>query len=157
MYNSNQSMIIWWKLIVSIVICLAVGVIAGFFTASSVSGWYNDLNKPSFNPPNYLFGPVWTLLYILMGVALYLIWTSNNKTALTLFIIQLALNFAWSFLFFQLKNPLIALIEIIILLAFIISTVIVSRNPSITYLFIPYIAWVTFATILNASIYWLNR
>lgn len=150
-------MIIWWKLIVSIIICLAVGAIAGVFTANSVESWYSKLNKPSFNPPNYLFGPVWTILYVLMGVALYLIWTSNNKTALTLFIIQLTLNFAWSFLFFQLKNPLIALIEIIVLLAFIIATTIVARNPVVTYLFIPYIAWVSFATILNASIYWLNR
>lgn len=150
-------MIIWWKLIVSIVICLAVGAIAGLFTASSVSGWYKDLNKPSFNPPNYLFGPVWTILYFLMGIALYILWTSNNKTALTLFIIQLALNFAWSFLFFQLKNPLLALIEIIILLSFMLATVIVARNSVVTYLFIPYIAWVTFATILNASIYFLNR
>ena len=114
----------------SIVICLAVGGIAGFFTANSVSGWYKDLNKPSFNPPNYLFGPVWTVLYILMGVAL---------------------------LFFQLKNPLIAFIEILILLVVIIATVITARNSVVTYLFIPYILWVSFATILNASIYWLNR
>ena len=141
----------------SIVICLAVGGIAGFFTANSVSGWYKDLNKPSFNPPNYLFGPVWTVLYILMGVALYFIWTSNNKTALIFFIAQLVLNFAWSFLFFQLKNPLIAFIEILILLVVIIATVITARNSVVTYLFIPYILWVSFATILNASIYWLNR
>jgi tryptophan-rich sensory protein len=150
-------MIIWHKLIISILICLAVGGISGFFTANSVSTWYKDLNKPSFNPPNYLFGPVWTILYILMGVALYFIWTSNNKTAIIFFIIQLALNFAWSLLFFQLKNPLIALIEILLLLTAMILTVFYARNPTVTYLFIPYILWVSFATILNASIFFLNR
>ena len=149
-------MIIWWKLIVSILICLAIGGIAGFFTANSVSTWYNDLNKPSFNPPNYLFGPVWTLLYILMGVALYILWTTSNRTAIIFFIIQLILNFAWSFLFFQLKNPLIALIEILFLLSAMILTVVYARNITVTYLFIPYILWVSFATILNASIYFLN-
>lgn len=152
-------MIVWYKLIISIAVCLAVGFVAGFFTASSVNSWYSKLNKPSFNPPSYLFGPVWTLLYILMGISLYLVWNNGSKIAIIFFIIQLALNFAWSFLFFQLKNPLIAFIEIIILLIMIIVTTIKFYPISTTaaYLMIPYILWVTFASILNFSIYWLNR
>jgi len=150
----------YFKLIVSIVACLLVGFIAGIWTASSISSWYNSLNKPSFNPPNWLFGPVWTMLYILMGISLYLVWNSNgSKTAIMFFVIQLVLNFLWSFMFFSLKNPLVAFVDIIILLVMIILTTIqfypVSRTA--TGLMIPYILWVSFASVLNFSIYWLNR
>jgi tryptophan-rich sensory protein len=153
-------MVTLYKLIISIAICLLVGFTSSFFTTASISTWYKDLNKPSFNPPNYLFGPVWTILYLLMGISLYLVWNnSTDKVAIVFFIIQLALNFLWSFLFFQLKNPLLALIEILVLLAFIIATTIkfypISKTAA--YLLIPYILWVSFATILNFSIYWLNR
>ena len=152
-------MIVWYKLIIAIIICVAVGAISGLFTASSINSWYSKLNKPSFNPPNYLFGPVWTILYILMGVSLYFLWQSNNKTVVIFFIIQLILNFFWSFIFFQLKNPLFAFIEIIILLIMIILTTVYAYPISKTaaYLMIPYILWVMFASILNFSIYWLNR
>jgi translocator protein len=148
------------KLIISIVVCLAVGFIAGIWTSSSINSWYSTLNKPSFNPPNWLFGPVWTILYILMGISLYLVWNQNgSKIAIMFFVLQLLLNFLWSFLFFQMKNPLIAFIEIIFLLAMIIITAIKFYPISTTaaYLMIPYIIWVTFASILNFSIYWLNR
>ena len=152
-------MIVWYKLVISVVLCLAVGLIAGFFTASSVQDWYSTLNKPSFSPPNWLFGPVWTLLYILMGVSLYLVWSNNgSKLAITFFAIQLALNFLWSFLFFQLKNPLLAFIDIVLLLIMIVVTM-VSFYPvsaAAAYLMIPYILWVSFASILNFAIYWLN-
>lgn len=148
------------KLIASIGICLAIGLIAGLFTSNSVSTWYSNLNKPSFNPPNWIFGPVWTILYILMGISLYFVWVKpTSKIAITFFIIQLALNFLWSILFFSLKNPLLAFIDILLLLIMIILTMIqfypISRTSAL--LFIPYLLWVSFATILNFSIYYLNK
>ncbi len=153
----------YFKLIVSIGGCLMVGAISGLFTASSVESWYSKLNKPSFNPPNWIFGPVWTLLYILMGVSVYLIWTSGSSSsstlAITFFLIQLLLNFLWSFLFFYFKNRFIACIEILLLLVMIIITTIQFYPISTTaaLLLIPYIFWVGFATILNFSIWWLNK
>ncbi len=150
----------YFKLIVSISICLSIGFIAGMFTSSAISSWYAGLIKPSFNPPNWIFGPVWTLLYVLMGVALYLVWTKPvSKLAITFFVIQLALNFLWSFLFFYFKNPLAALIDIVLLLIMIILTMMqfypVSKTAA--FLFIPYALWVCFAAILNFSIYYLNK
>jgi tryptophan-rich sensory protein len=148
------------RLVASIGICLLVGFIAGFFTSSSISSWYSQLNKPSFNPPNWLFGPVWTVLYILMGVSLYLVWNNDgSKIAIIFFAVQLALNFIWSFLFFSLHNPLIAFIEILLLLSMIIVTTLKFYPISHTaaFLMIPYILWVSFASVLNFSIYWLNR
>jgi translocator protein len=147
------------KLIISVGACLLVGFVAGMFTSSSITSWYATLAKPSFSPPNWLFAPVWTLLYILMGIALYLVWNSHgSKIAITFFIIQLALNFAWSFLFFSLQNPLLAFIDILLLWAMIIVTALLffplSRTAAI--LLIPYFLWVSFAALLNFSIYWLN-
>jgi len=148
------------KLVISIGVCLLVGFIAGMLTSTSIDTWYSTLTKPSFNPPNWVFGPAWTILYIMMGIALYLVWnSSNNRIAITFFMIQLALNFLWSFLFFALENPLIAFIEILLLLGMIILTAMqfypVSRTAA--FLLIPYILWVIFASVLNFSIYWLNR
>ncbi|MBT4824782.1 tryptophan-rich sensory protein [Candidatus Woesearchaeota archaeon] len=151
----------YFKLILSIVICQLAGIIGSFFTVSSVSTWFLTLNKPFFNPPSWLFGPVWITLYLLMGISLYLIWNSYNKSsrlAISFFSIQLVLNSLWSILFFGLKNPLLAFIEIIILWIFILLTIIFSHKKSKTsaYLLIPYILWVTFAAILNFSIFYLN-
>ena len=148
------------KLVISIGVCLLVGFIAGMFTSTSIDTWYSTLTKPFFNPPNWVFGPAWTILYIMMGIALYLVWNaSNNRIAVTFFVIQLALNFLWSFLFFALENPLIAFIEILLLLGMIILTAVqfypVSRTAA--FLLIPYILWVIFASVLNFRIYWLNR
>lgn len=149
------------KLIVSIVICLLIGFIAGISTSKSIDSWYSKIKKPTFNPPSWIFGPVWTILYVLMGVSLYLLWTSkiDNRLAIMFFVIQLVLNFLWSYLFFGLQNPLIAFIEIVILWIMIILTMIyaypVSQTASL--LMIPYILWVTFASILNLSIYLLNH
>ena len=148
------------KLVISIGVCLLVGFIAWMLTSTSIDTWYSTLTKPSFNPPNWVFGPAWTILYIMMGIALYLVWnSSNNRIAITFFMIQLALNFLWSFLFFALENPLIAFIEILLLLGMIILTAVqfypVSRTAA--FLLIPYILWVIFASVLNFSIYWLNR
>jgi translocator protein len=150
----------YFKLIVSIGGCLLVGGISGLWTAKSISSWYKKLRKPSFNPPNWIFGPVWSILYILMGIALYLVWISAGPgIAMILFGIQLLINFLWSFFFFSMKKTLIAFIDILLLLAMIILTALqfypISRIAAI--LFVPYILWVCFAAVLNFKIYSLNK
>lgn len=151
----------WLKLILAVLLCLLAGFVGSFFTITSIDSWYSTINKPVFNPPNFIFGPVWTVLYILMGVSLYLIWINKNKNkkpAYTFFFIQLALNTLWSILFFGLQTQLIAFIEIIILWIAILFTILkfykISKPAS--YLLIPYILWVSFAAVLNLSIYLLN-
>jgi benzodiazapine receptor len=153
-----------FKLIVSIAVCQLAGLIGGIFTASSVETWYATLTKPSFNPPNWLFSPVWITLYALMGIALFLVWkrgvhTEGVKKALSFFGVQLVLNTLWSVLFFGLKIPLLAFIEIVILWGFILITFLkfkkISRLTGI--LLIPYILWVSFAAVLNFFLWYLNR
>ncbi|MCF7861877.1 tryptophan-rich sensory protein [Candidatus Woesearchaeota archaeon] len=151
------------KLISSIVICQLAGIIGSVFTISSVSTWYQTLNKPFFNPPSWLFGPVWTILYLMMGISLYLVWikgikTKNEKIAVYLFLFQLVLNLLWSILFFGIRSPLFALIEIIILWAVILLTIgyFYRISKPASYLLMPYIAWVSFAAVLNFFIYYLN-
>jgi benzodiazapine receptor len=156
----NKSQI--FKLIVSITLPLGLGSIAGIFTSKAVPVWYAALNRPSFNPPNYLFGPVWTTLYILMGFSLFLIWkqdkSKERNLAILAFFIQLALNFAWSFIFFYFNMIGVALVEIIILWLNIILMLIqfYKIKPLAAYINIPYLLWVTFASILNASYFLLN-
>jgi tryptophan-rich sensory protein len=153
------------KLLIMVAVCVAVGYVSGMVTRESVTTWYPTLEKPSFNPPNWLFAPVWTALYIIMGIAGALVWDridtdeENVKKGLRFFFIQLVLNALWSFLFFWLKNPLIALIEIILLWLMIYETFVQFHkvNKTAAYLFIPYLLWVTFAMVLNGSIWWLNR
>jgi benzodiazapine receptor len=145
--------------------CLAVGYFSGMVTRSAIVAWYPTLIKPSFNPPNWIFAPVWSMLYTMMGVAAGLVWNCIEsekelvKKALIIFAIQLALNALWSFLFFGLKNPMLAGIEIIILWLMIYETYIqFSKINKISgYLFIPYLLWVSFAAMLNGSIWWLNK
>ena len=151
------------KLVISILIPLLVGVVAGSFTASGVDGWYALASKPSFNPPNWVFAPVWTTLYILMGIALFLVWRSNadrsvKHTALVLFAIQLALNFAWSFIFFSLQQTGRAFAEIILMWLTILLTIAWFGKISKTaaWLLVPYICWVSFASVLNYYIWQLN-
>jgi len=150
------------KLVVSLLITLAVGLIAGLATASAIGTWYAHLEKPSFNPPNWLFMPVWSLLYILMGISLYLVWkkpdTPQRNMALTIFSIQLVLNFIWSFIFFNLQRIGLALADIILLWLFILLTINTFRHLSKTSaaLLVPYLLWVSFATVLNMAIYKLN-
>jgi translocator protein len=151
------------KLIISILLPLLTGAIAGFFTTSGVNGWYANAFKPSFNPPNWIFAPVWTTLYILMGIALYLVWRAAagktvKQTALTFFAVQLLLNFFWSFLFFSLQQTGWALVEIMLMWVFILLTIIWFGKISSTaaWLLVPYICWVSFATVLNYSIWKLN-
>ena len=146
-------------LIVSIAICVLAGFIGSLFN-TSIKTWYATLNKPFFNPPNWLFAPVWTALFVLMGISLYLVWTSKKKTgtAFYLFSAQFVLNILWSFFFFYLQNPLYGFIEIIILWIFILLTILEFKKISKTaaYLMIPYICWVSFAAILNFSLMVLN-
>lgn len=152
--------------IISVVLtCMAIGYLSGMVTQSAITTWYPTLVKPSFNPPNWIFAPVWSMLYLMMGVAAGLVWNRIDfekeavKKALIFFIIQLALNALWSILFFGLKNPMLAGVEIILLWLMIYETYFLFSKISKTagYLMLPYLAWVSFATILNVSIWWLNR
>lgn len=152
-----------FSLLVCVALCLSVGGVAGYATSTSVANWYVTLNKPFFNPPNWVFAPVWTLLYCLMGVALWAIWHSTHDAlwrshSLVLFFVQLVLNFLWSFLFFGIKSPLLALVDIILLLVVLALTMFVSQKiaPKTIWLFLPYFAWVCFAALLNGSIWLLN-
>jgi translocator protein len=139
-----------------------VWAIAGLATASNIAGWYATLSKPSFNPPNWIFGPVWTILYILMGVSLSMIWKQPaslyRSNSLWLFFMQLFLNFVWSFLFFYYHKIGLALADITMLWIFIILTIFsFSRlDNKAACLLVPYICWVSFALILNGAIYRLN-
>ena len=145
--------------------CLVIGYLSGKVTQESITTWYPTLIKPVFNPPNWIFPIAWTILYIMMGVAGGLIWNylesdqEKVKKAFTFFIIQLALNALWSYLFFGLHNPFLALIEIILLWLMIFETYTQFKkiDKIAGMLLIPYLAWVTFATVLNASIWWLNK
>ena len=141
-----------------IFLCQAAGLIGSIFTFNSVNTWYPTLEKPFFNPPSFIFGPVWTILYFLMGVSLFLIW-GRKKTNLRWFWIQLALNTTWSIIFFGLKNPLFAFLIIILLWFSIFQTIKSFKkvNNIASYLLYPYLFWVSFASILNLSIVILNK
>ncbi|AWX44050.1 Tryptophan-rich protein TspO [Flagellimonas maritima] len=148
---------------IAVIICILIGFLSSFATQSSVNDWFLTLNKPSFNPPNWLFAPVWTVLYILMGISAGIVWSKGVhhiwvKTALYHFGFQLLFNALWSIVFFGLKNPLMALVVILILFTLIILTIkwfnIVSKTAAI--LLVPYLLWVGFATILNYKIWELN-
>jgi len=153
------------RILTVVVTCLVIGYFSGMVTRSAIVTWYPTLVKPSFNPPNWIFAPVWSMLYIMMGVAAGLVWNRIDfekelvKKALILFAIQLALNALWSYLFFGLKNPMLAGVEIILLWLMIFETYskFVKINKIAGYLFIPYLLWVSFAMVLNGSIWWLNR
>lgn len=152
------------KGVIAIAIPLLIGATSGFFTVTGVDSWYQTINKPSWNPPNWIFGPVWTTLYVMMGIALFLVWkedisTELKKIAVTFFIVQLVLNFFWSFIFFNQQQPGWALVEIVVLWVFILLTIFAFAqvNKTAAWLLVPYISWVSFATILNYTIWQLNR
>ena len=150
------------KLFVALLITVGIGSLGGLFTYPEILNWYAGLQKPSFQPPNWLFGPVWTLLYILMGISLYLVWkqpvSALRNKALTIFTIQFVLNFCWSIIFFNQHQIGLALIEIIVMWICILITIFqFGKLSSIAaWLLVPYISWVSFATILNAAIWKLN-
>lgn len=150
-------------LIFSIGICLLAGVIGSIFTVSSIPTWYITLRKPPFSPPNWVFGPVWTALYIMMGISLYLVLNSKIKSkekrkGLSYFFIQLVLNALWSIVFFGLHLPFYAFVIILFLWLTILLTAINFMKVSKTagWLLFPYLLWVSFATLLNFSITILN-
>lgn len=153
------------RILVVVITCIAIGYLSGMVTRSAITSWYPTLIKPSFNPPNWIFAPVWSMLYIMMGVAAGMVWNRIDfekeavKKALIFFIIQLALNALWSLFFFGMKNPMLAGIEIILLWLMIYETYVqfAKINKIAGYLLLPYLAWVSFATVLNGSIWWLNR
>ena len=174
------------KLIISILICEFSGVVGSVFTTSAIKSWYYFLNKPSFSPPDWLFAPVWTFLFLLMGISLYLVWskdfaanvTANDaskkswnpisaklwsgnwreENAALIFVFQLVLNILWPVIFFGLKSPGFAFIEILMLWFAILYTIVnfyrISKPAA--YLLLPYIAWVSFAAILNFFVWRLN-
>jgi translocator protein len=143
---------------------VAASLAGNAFTLSQIKGWYTTLVKPSFNPPNWVFGPVWTVLFVMMAYAVYRIWqleagTPGRSRALIVFYVQLALNAAWSGAFFGLNSPVLGLVVIVLLLAMIIATIVHFRplDRIAALLLVPYAAWVSYATLLNAMIWWLNR
>ncbi len=156
------------KLLIAIGICQFIGNSSFIFTTSAIPTWYATLQKPWFNPPNWLFGPAWVILYTLMGISLYLIWDKGLKHHgikksiyifdLQIFLAQLALNALWTFLFFGLKSPMYALIEIIFLWIAIAVTIIRFYKISKTAarILVPYLLWVTFASFLNYYVWILN-
>lgn len=146
-----------------IVVAQLAGIFGSLFTASSVGTWYATLAKPALNPPSWVFGPAWTLLYALMGIAAFLVWKEGwgreeVKFALKVFALQLILNALWSVLFFGLLNPLLALVNIVLLWCAIAWTIahFARLSRAAAWLMAPYLAWVTFATYLNAAIWILN-
>jgi benzodiazapine receptor len=146
-----------------ILAALAVGALGGWVTSTSVGSWYQTLRKPAFNPPNAVFGPVWTTLYLLMAVAAWRVWRRRStegasRLALSLWWLQLALNLAWSCLFFGLRNPAAALAEILLLFAAVAGTLASfwRRDRAAGALLVPYLGWVSFAAVLNFEIWRLN-
>lgn len=174
------------KLLISVVICELAGIAGSLFTVPAISGWYATLNKPVFSPPNWIFAPVWTTLYLLMGISLYLVWKNNwqvknpllqsgRKTwnlwserlwtgdlqkvnIISIFALQYVLNILWSYIFFGLHSPVLAFIEILALWWAIVYTVVnfYRVSKSAAYILLPYLIWVSFAAVLNYSLMVLN-
>lgn len=147
-------------LALSIAVPLGLGSLSGYaMRGETQSQWYTTLKKPSWQPPAWLFGPVWTTLYIMMGVAFWRVWRAGAPTLpVTLYAVQLALNVAWTFLFFKKRNLTLALVDIVTLVAVLVATTAAFYNTDRTagLLLLPYLAWTTFATALSARIYTLN-
>ncbi|WP_108881776.1 tryptophan-rich sensory protein [Anderseniella sp. Alg231-50] len=154
----------WLVLAGFIALCLAVAGIAGWATNQSVATWYLTLNRPSWTPPNWLFAPVWTLLYVMMAVAAWQVWrvgggfSGKARSALIIFFVQLALNFAWSFAFFAARSPALGLLVIVAMWLAIAATIAAFRpiDRLAAWLLVPYLVWVSYATALNFSIWTLN-
>lgn len=151
------------KLFISIIVCECAGIIGSLFTTSAIPTWYASLQKPFFTPPNWLFAPVWVTLYLLMGIAAFIIWRKGLdekkvRTALIIFAVQLVINILWSVVFFGLESPLYGLIVIIVLWIAILVTILrfAKISPAAAWIMVPYILWVSIATALNASIWALN-
>ncbi|PIU89163.1 TspO protein [archaeon CG06_land_8_20_14_3_00_37_11] len=155
----------WRRLLISLLIVFLAGFIGSYFTYPGIQSWYAGLNKPAIAPPNWLFAPVWSALYVLMAFSFYFVWNKskvNNKVlvneCMTLFIIQLVLNSLWSIIFFGLHNISLALVEILVLWSFLFLTIVkfYKIDKKSAYLLIPYILWVSFAALLNYSFMAVN-
>lgn len=149
------------NIIIPVVVCFLVGLIASRFQTESIENWYPYLNKPSLTPPNIAFPIAWSILYLLMGISIGLVLNSNvagKKEIISLFVIQLVLNFSWSISFFYLQNPLFGLVNIVILDVFVILYIVKTYRvlKSSSYLFMLYLLWILFATYLNAYIFFYN-
>ena len=162
--NISKSVSLIWKLIIAILICETTGIASGLIANTGMNPWFKALYKPLWNPPAFLFAPVWTFLYLLMGISLWFIWKSaapapQKSNAIILFSLQLFLNFWWSIIFFKLHSPAFALVDIILLLLLILFTIISFSKLSkpAAWLLVPYLAWVSFASILNYTIWVLNK
>ncbi|MCR9119550.1 MAG: tryptophan-rich sensory protein [bacterium] len=159
-WNAPFSLLVFVGLIV---ICFAASAIGAWATFEGLRDWYPELQKPSFNPPNWIFGPVWSTLYFMMAVSAWMVWLAAGfkgaKLAMTMFFVQLALNVAWSWIFFFAQQPGWAVVEIVLLWAAILATIVLffPKSRIAAAMLCPYLAWVSFATVLNASIWWLNR
>lgn len=150
------------KLVISIFVCLVAGLIGSIFTISSIPVWYATLNKPFFSPPNWLFAPAWTILYILMGIALFYVWKApkvkKTNEGLMLFGAQLIFNVIWSIVFFGFRSIVGGVLSIVVLLILILMTTaqFYRIDKRAAYLMVPYLLWVCFATMLNIAVYFLN-
>lgn len=151
------------KLVVSLLICQGAGLIGSVFTTPAIPEWYANLEKPEFTPPSWVFAPVWTLIFLMMGLSLYLVWKKREKgkeveRSLLIFGIQLILNIGWSFLFFGLRSPLCGLLEIVLLWFTILLTILsfLKHSRVAAFLLIPYLFWVGFAAVLNFYVWQLN-
>lgn len=151
------------KLVLSVFVCELVGISGAIFTSPAIPSWYATLNKPLFSPPNWVFGPVWTLLYAMMGVAFYLIWIQGWKKksvrqAGQVFLAQLVVNWLWSPAFFGLQSPALGLVVIFALWGLLVLTIqrFFKVSKPAAYLLVPYLLWVSFASLLNIAIFWLN-
>ncbi len=153
---------LWAKCLLLAIACVVLGGLSGVSTAGSIQEWYTTLNKPSWNPPNWIFGPVWTLLYSMMGIAAAIVWHKNvptdSRMGLLWFAVQFALNLAWTPIFFGMHQLGFALVVIILMWLAILITIFKFANVSklAAWLLVPYISWVSFATILNATLLYLN-
>jgi benzodiazapine receptor len=150
--------------VISLIITLAIAAVASLFTIPQIPHWYSTLNKPSFNPPNQLFGPVWAVLYIMIATSAYLVWQKRDGSAMyhnarLVYFVQLLLNFSWSIIFFGLHQILIALVVIVLLWISIMVTMayFIKFRRAAFWLLLPYLLWVSFAGVLNFAIYLLNH
>lgn len=153
---------LWIGLVVSIALCLGAGGLGAALTTPEINGWYRTIAKPAWNPPDWIFGPVWSTLYVMMAIAAWLVWKPAGLRAaaapLALFGVQLVLNMAWSWIFFLLHRPGWAFVEIVLLWGAIVATMVafLRRSKVAGMLLVPYLAWVSFASVLNFTIWRLN-
>ncbi len=151
------------KLVASVILCQIAGFLGSLFTTPAIATWYATLKKPFFMPPNWIFSPVWISLFILMGISLFFVWRRTDypkfKRAFILFFVQLIFNILWSVTFFGLKSPLLGLVDIILLWIAILLTIqnFLKISKMAGVLLLPYLLWVSFAALLNFSLWFLNR